>query len=301
MSHVRPTRPWAPMPISALVLFTWWVVAHNSGSGWVQFIGDTVFGVILVGILGPAVFLSRTRVRLSEAPTDGTAGLPLTVHLVASSRVRIRPLEPAGPETFVGPTDRRRGNDQLVLLPKYRGVHSHLTIEIGSAAPFGLQWWSRKATLHLPLSLHVSPRLGKPVRLPRSDLGGSGDQARPVPTHLGEPRGVRPYQPGDQRRQIHWPSTAHTARLMVREVEEPSAHPVTLKVTLPNDVDAAEREAEHALGTAVAVLDRGGSLLMVTSEVEGPVTGAVADRLEAGRRLARAVTVSRSTVIEARS
>ena len=106
---------------------------------------------------------------------------------------------------------------------------------------------------------------------------------------LGEPRGARPYRPGDDRRQVHWQAFAHTGELMVREREAPAAEPVTLQVTLPVDPDEAERVAERALGTVVYLLDRGAPVVLGTVESSGPVRGPVEDRRIAGRRLARAV------------
>ena len=106
---------------------------------------------------------------------------------------------------------------------------------------------------------------------------------------IGEPRGVRPYRPGDHRRWVHWPATAHSGELMVREMEGPTAEPVTLEVHLPVDADAAERIAERAMATVVALVDRGASVLLATTETSGPKIGAVGDRRSAGRRLARAV------------
>jgi uncharacterized protein (DUF58 family) len=298
MTRVRPARPWAPIPVSAFVLFIWWVVAHNSGSGWVQFLGDAAFGTIVVGIAGPPVVLSRARIRLMSAPTDGTAGLPASVQLSASSRIRVRPIEPPGPERMIGPTNRGRSDDDVILLPLKRGVHSNLIVEVASAAPFGLQWWSRRLTVALPAAIHVAPRRGQRVPLPRLDLGDTGDPARPIASQVGDPRGVRHYRAGDQRRRMHWPSTAHTGELMVRELEGPSVQPVTLRVDLPADDEAAERTAESALGTAIAVLDRGAPLVMSTDEPKGAVVAPVDSRVEAGRRLARAVALGGLSRIE---
>jgi hypothetical protein len=76
---------------------------------------------------------------------------------------------------------------------------------------------------------------------------------------------------------------------MVREMEGPSAEPVTLEIHLPADTDAAERMAERAMATVVALVDRGASVRLATTEASGPKIGAVGDRRSAGRRLARAV------------
>jgi uncharacterized protein (DUF58 family) len=110
-----------------------------------------------------------------------------------------------------------------------------------------------------------------------------------VVTNVGEPRGPRPYRPGDDRRHVHWPAFAHTGELMVREREGPAAAPLTLRVTLPDDIDQAERVAEKALGTILHLLDRGVPLLLETVEPSGSAKSPVEDRRSAGRRLAQAV------------
>lgn len=55
---------------------------------------------------------------------------------------------------------------------------------------------------------------------------GRGDQAGPPP---GEPRGLRPYQPGDRAKQIHWPATlralARGRKPRVREYDPPGLRP----------------------------------------------------------------------------
>jgi hypothetical protein len=80
--------------------------------------------------------------------------------------------------------------------------------------------------------------------------------------------------------------------MMVRELEQPAAEPVTVTVELPEDPEAAERAAEDALGSVVGLLEGGAPVLLATTEASGPVLGAVADRRSAGRRLARAVNGS---------
>ena len=76
------------------ILGIWWLVAHNGGSGWVQALGDIVFGTLVIGILGPGVVLTRARVAVVDAPLHGTAGLPAQARLAASTRLRVRPSVP---------------------------------------------------------------------------------------------------------------------------------------------------------------------------------------------------------------
>ena len=49
----RPSRNAAPVVVAIAILGIWWLVAHNGGSGWVQAMGDIVFGTLFIGIFGP--------------------------------------------------------------------------------------------------------------------------------------------------------------------------------------------------------------------------------------------------------
>ncbi len=278
------------MVAAVLIIGLWWLVAHNAGSGWVQVLGDLVFGALLIGMVAPGVAVTRLRISVRSAPGDGIAGLPVELRVDAGTRVRVRPVEPPGPEVFVGPGGRRgAGADVVTLVPVRRGVHDAVTLDVASAAPFALQWWTRRVILRLPSPLHVSPRCGRsqPPSLHPDD--GSGDVLDRPRSDTGLPRGARPYVPGDSRRLVHWRSTAHAGKVMVRELERPAASAVTITVDLPVDPEAAERVAEDALGTVVGLLEGGAPVLLETREPAGPVVAAVADRRGAGRRLARAV------------
>ena len=271
----------------------WWLVAHSSGQGWVQALGDLVFGALLVGVAGPGVALRRVRLAVRRVPTDASAGLPVPVEVTASARVRIRPVQPAGPEQLAGPA--RRGDparDALVLLPARRGRHRELVLDVATAAPFGIQWWTRRVRLALPEPLHVAPRAGTAEPLGALGAGEDRSDGRPATRRSersGDLRAPRPYRPGDARNRVHWPASAHTGELMVRETEAPPAEPVEVTVVLPADPDAAERLAGDALATLVELLGRGAPTVLCTDEAAGPVRAPVADRVAAGRRLAAAV------------
>jgi uncharacterized protein (DUF58 family) len=287
----RPTRPLAPIGACIFVLAIWWVIAHNGGAGWVQLLGDLVFGVLLIGLVGPFVVLVRTRVTILGSPSDATAGLPLDLRIKASTRVRVRMSEPQQIEALVGPIGRRTGQpDTIRVVPVRRGVYETLTLDIASAAPFAVQWWSRRIELRLPVALHIAPRRGRPVPVRDSPSDDEGDRRHRRHAEAGDFRGVVHYRAGDNRRLVHWPATAHAGELMLRELERPSSRAVAVHVMLPADPDDAERTAEHALGTIVHFLELGAPVVLHTVEARGPVAAVVADRRAAGRRLARAVT-----------
>ncbi len=110
-----------------------------------------------------------------------------------------------------------------------------------------------------------------------------------MPSGLAEPRGIRPYASGDPRRAVHWPATSHVGSLMVRETERPTDDPVLVEVDLPSDPDAAEAQAERVMAEVAARLDRCQAVVLASWETAGRVERPVRDRVELGRRLARAV------------
>ncbi|MDE3205250.1 MAG: DUF58 domain-containing protein [Acidobacteriota bacterium] len=276
----RPARPWSPLISGPAIVIGWWLVARNGGQGWVQALGDIVAAVVVVGLVGPWLALRGAEAEIVAAPADAVSGSPLALEVRLTGTARITALRPTGEATPAG----------LLVVTPTRGILTSVDVEISTSAPFGLQSWRRRATLALPQPVHVAPRLGRPATLPpvpagdeRSD-GGSGGAAMST----GDLRAARPYQPGDARRLIHWPSTSHCGELMVRDLEQPRHRPVELAVELPADEAEAERRAGQALAEVLALLDRDGPVLLVTREAEGARRGLVHSRREAMRRLAAA-------------
>jgi uncharacterized protein (DUF58 family) len=241
---MRPVRAFVPFAMTVAVLVGWGVVAHDSGSGWVQLLGEAVGATLAVGLFGPALSLARTRVTCTRSPSDATAGAPVELTVTATQRVRVRAVDPPGPAGFVGPERDPQAPGAVEVVPPRHDVVEQMTLLVETAAPFGILWWSKRVVVSLPTPLHVAPRLGathSPRPVPDD---GAGDGSRRVAAVIGEARGARPYRPGDSRQWVHWPSTAHTGALMVREMEGPMRAPATVTVSLPADRDAAERLAE---------------------------------------------------------
>ncbi len=122
-----------------------------------------------------------------------------------------------------------------------------------------------------------------------SAAGGALERPHPRDGRFGEPRGVRPYEPGDPRRSVHWPASAHRGELMVREAERPEAAVPEVRVVLPDDGPAGDALAGQALGTVLSLLERSSPVMVSTTEREGPKTEPVYGPVDARRRLARAV------------
>jgi uncharacterized protein (DUF58 family) len=224
-----------------------------------------------------------------SSPSSGTAGQPCTLELSVTTAVEIRPASPPGETALTG----RHRTVEVTVVPARRGVLTGCELVVASAAPFGLLWWTRRVVLPLPRPLLVAPRVGEPDPALLADRPAAGEDDRRVDARVGEPRGVRPYRPGDRRHWVHWPATAHTGTLMVREMEGPAARPVVIEAVLPADPDAADRAAERVMGSVAHLLARGNAVLLGTTEPEGHRTAPVVDLADAGGRLARAVPGAR--------
>ncbi len=281
----RPVRGGRAVLVTGLVLALWAAVAHQSGSGWVQAVGAVVAAVVAVGLVGPAAATAMLSCSLGPVPADATAGDELRVPVRVDRAARVTPIEPAGSPVVLAAGQ----SGEVVLLPAHRGMIGRVVVEVASAWPFGLLWWTRREQFDLARPVHVAPRMLAP--LPAGELVGRGDaggRASVAPT--GELRGTRPYRPGDDRRRVHWPVSAHAAELMVAEHEDGARRaPVVLRAELPADDDEAEERAGRLLGSVVELLGRGRPVVLQTDEPGGQVVGAVDGPRQAGRRLARAV------------
>ncbi len=280
----RPRRAAMPVIASAAALGIWGIVAHDAGAGWVQSIGALVAGALVVGTLAPAAFVARARCRVVVAPHDATAGLPATLEIWTSAPVELRPIDPPGPVT----TAKGRGSSTLDVRPEHRGVVDRCTLTLASAAPFGILWWTRTVVLTLPHPLAVAPRVGVPERRARTGRSPANTPLA-APGRGDDPRGIRPYERGDRRTLVHWPATAHTGSLMVRESERPGPRTAVVDGRLPTDPSEAERQAEHVMAEVHALLRSGAHVELETVEPEGDVVAPVATLHAAGRRLALAL------------
>lgn len=281
----HPEQAVGRVSVGLLLVLGWSAVGHQSGSGWVVALGGVVAATLLLGFLGPLVALVRTSVRVVAAPGDAGAGDPVEIAVGCTRRVRVQGVSPAGGWAFAG----AGGTATIEVVPDQRGVLREVALRVGSAAPFGLVWWSREVVAPLPRPLYVAPRLGEPLPAPESDGEAGAAGGRAVAAGAGELRTVREYRHGDSPRRVHWPATAHSSTLMVRETEGGAGAVRVVPADLPADPSRAEERAERLLGTVVALLAAGVRVRLETTEEGGRrVVGYVTDRRVAGRRLASA-------------
>lgn len=137
-----------------------------------------------------------------------------------------------------------------------RGRFNLGPVWVTSGDPFGIFRVSRK--LADATSVVVYPRT---VRLPRfgrvpGELSGGSIQGVRVPFSTPNVSSIREYRPGDSFNRIHWPTTARTTRLMVREFELDPTADVWIVLDLNSDVQAGsgvESTEEYAVTTAASL------------------------------------------------
>ncbi len=287
--RVHPVAWFTPVVGSVVAVLAWAGVAHSSGSGWVQAVGALLAAVLFTGLVAPLFPAHRASVTCAASPSDTEAGQTVTLSMTANGPIRIRPRRPAGTLARAAGATRGTRPVDVTITPERRGVLESVSVELASCAPFGLLWWAKEVDVPLPRPLHVAPRYGRATEVTTRPADSAGDAPLRVPSGAGEPRGVRPYQPGDTRRAVHWPATSHVGSLMVRERERQTEDPVVIDVVLPPDPLEAEAESERVMAAVNLCLIRGQPVVLRTREPDGHVMRPVRDRIDLGRRLARAV------------
>jgi uncharacterized protein (DUF58 family) len=88
--------------------------------------------------------------------------------------------------------------------------------------PFGLA--NRSAVLEGTADLVVLPAVHplSSSRHPSAGVGSEGEQAHLIALHGEDDVTIREYRDGDDLRRIHWPATARTGDLMVRQEDRPA-------------------------------------------------------------------------------
>ena len=105
-----------------------------------------------------------------------------------------------------------------------------------------------------PEDLYVHPRT---VALAGSAAGFIRDLEGMPTTDLSSAdvsfHALRDYVPGDDRRHIHWKTTARTNKLMVRQFEETRRAHLAISLSINTDEYASEQEFELAISAAASI------------------------------------------------
>ena len=213
--------------------------------------------------------------------------LRATYTLRSTSRIPKLWLEVHNPSTLPVPLPGRAislsshgERSWIAKVPLGRRGHFRVDpLQIRTGDPFG--FFEASASVGHGLTLVVYPRIEPIPRWRLQAVSLEGSRSTPVRTQQTTPLAttVRPYAPGDGFNRIHWPSTARTGEIQVKEFDLEQ----TADVWIILDLQQA---------TQVGAGDDG------TVEVGVRVAAAVAERaIEENRAVALTTTGSRVTVL----
>jgi uncharacterized protein (DUF58 family) len=138
-----------------------------------------------------------------------------------------------------------------------RGLYTLTGYRVATKFPFALFRKSRDVDAPVEVLVYPAP---VHVRLPASRSEARGEVATQRIGRRGEFLGLREHRSGDDRRDVHWRSSARTGRLVVREYQDEYAHEVVIGVdnALPDAVRDAVTDGAltPAIELAVAAVER---------------------------------------------
>lgn len=247
--------------------------------------------VTVAGVVWPIFVVTTGRVTLSARTRDLTAG---EVALIEAKIVAV------GGQVEVsldlGRVAQRRwwsvsGRVPVVLDPvtQRRGVVHNIGVEIRSSGPVGVLRASRRRTVAMSTPIWVAPApVEQRWEVAASERRATEGTAR-LPSLSGDlVRSVRPYVIGDPAHLVHWPTSARSGELVVRELEPPGDLLIAVVVQLAG-TDDDDEVAGSAAGLVEAISEAGGSIVLCTCSPSGPQSTPIESRLHAGRVLAEAV------------
>ncbi|MDP9998025.1 MULTISPECIES: DUF58 domain-containing protein [Pseudarthrobacter] len=229
---------WQEAKAAAIAAFVLFLIAI----GFI--LGRSSYGVILD--------LARTRVAVGDS----------AVGSIAVSNTSTRPLLPAALELPVGNATAvfhlprmkpQQVHEDLFTIPTARRA----VIVVGpvrSVRADPLHLLRRQVMWTEPEDLFVHP---KTVALAGSAAGFIRDLEGMPTTDLSSAdvsfHALRDYVPGDDRRHIHWKTTARTNKLMVRQFEETRRAHLAISLSINTDEYASEQEFEMAISAAASI------------------------------------------------
>jgi uncharacterized protein (DUF58 family) len=248
------------------ILFTAGVIALgfatlNTGNNLLYLLLGALLGLIVVS--GWLSEQAIRQVRITRRTPHGVAGEPLTlVYEVHNGKRHLPTLalelrEADAPITaFVPMVPPRKSSlgRTSVTFPR-RGVYRLHRFTLSTTFPFGL--FIKERDVVFPGTVVVWPRTDRPVRGVRKPGARARRLGAGASNFLlggrGEYRSLRPYQSGDDPRDVHWRSSARLAEPIVREYERDQTEAWWLALDLRTSDDAA---AEHAIELAASIMAR---------------------------------------------
>ena len=308
LTTIGPVLRWirrAVAPVAAVVTPSGFVVAGVAalslglgfGFGWQEFV---FLGMLLAAALvvsaaflfgrasyGVLIELTPRRVVVGDRALGRMLVTNTGPRALAPSRMEL-PVGRGVAEFSLPPMTPKQEHEELFSVPTHRrAVISAGPAESVKGDALGLlrraQRWSH------PVELFVHPRT---VRLAPSAAGLvrdlEGQTSKRITNNDIAFHALRPYVPGDDRRYVHWRTSARIGQLMVRQFNETRRSQLTMIHTSRNDLYASEEEFELAISVTASIaaqVIRDGVQMNVVSETGVWRTQSVTSMLDSSCRI----------------
>ncbi len=186
------------------------------------------------------------------------------------------PLRPQVLFPYIPANQSRKGGYRGRLLE--RGRYEFGPLRLATRFPFGL--FSKTITVAEVETLLVLPRLGRLTEgwtARRLDAFAGADRRRRRPGPEGDFYGVREWRSGDNRRLIHWRSSARLGKLVVRQLERPHSRDAAVVLDLwqpeqpgTEHVENVELAVSFAASVLADLCRKGGSNVQLAVDDTGP-------------------------------
>lgn len=251
----------------ASLAFLAWLVSRREAH---LAIAIACLAAIVIDVVLAARAVAKAELDL-RGPDEAAAGAPSTWTLQVRGWVRPITLTPrltARQDAVLVPDGRV---SELTWPALQRGTVPFAVVDLTSSGPLGLGRAGRRQQVVLPAPLHVTPaKVDVDVAWPKARAIGFGTVEGST---IGDDlvRSIRPYQHGDGRRRVHWKATAHHGQLMVRESDGLGVVLVRVIADLGFPGPGAELAAARTAAVAIAALDRGWNVELVTLDAADEV------------------------------
>lgn len=253
VSAVVTPLGWAMLVIVPLAFLCGYIL------GWVELVAVAWAGTVLVVVaaiylIGRNAFLIQLSVPHSRVVVGERATGLITVHNPTRHRlIGVKVEVPIGRGlTEIAMPGLSRGatfSHEFLVPTARRGILSIGPVRTVRADPVGLV--RRELVWTESTELFIHPRT---IGIPSTSTGFvrdlEGNPTRDLSNSDVSFHALREYIPGDERRFIHWKSTAKTGRYMVRQFEETRRSHLMIALSLASSDYATEDEFEMAVSVA---------------------------------------------------
>jgi uncharacterized protein (DUF58 family) len=255
---VRLRKRAAGLAMGAGVLF---FLGTNVRAGWLFVIAALLLGAVVAGVVLP-LWAVRGLLAELDVPAETRQREPALVDVRLTNPTRGVRWELVVADEHLEPTAvfaggiRPGGRFEATTLrtPMRRGWIGTAEVEVRSAAPFGVA--ERRRRLPVRASTLVLPAVVPLGELAFVEPVGTSERALHSSPRRGtgpDYLGVREYRAGDSMRHVHWPSTARTGAVMVREFEQERTRRLAIVVDTERDVGEAWTPLDRCCCVAASV------------------------------------------------